>query len=52
MLVTLGHAKINSYVEFTHTLMESLDKKDLEIHFKELAQLKQTGTLEAYIIDF
>jgi hypothetical protein len=32
--------------------MDMFDKKDPEIHFRELAQLKQTGTPDAYITDF
>jgi hypothetical protein len=32
--------------------MERFDKKDLELHFKELAQLTQAGTLDAYIMEF
>jgi hypothetical protein len=51
-LVTLGHANITSYVDFTHSLMDRFDKKDLEIHFRELAQLRQRGTLDAYITIF
>ena len=39
-LVTLGHNTINSYSEFTQKLMEWFDRKDPEIHFRELAQLK------------
>ena len=39
-LVTLGHNTIHSYDEFTQKLMERFDRKDLEIHFRELAQLK------------
>jgi len=42
-LVTLGHASITSYVEFTLRLIEFFDKKDSKIHFRELAQLKQTS---------
>jgi hypothetical protein len=51
-LVTLGHANITSYVDFTQNLMDRFDQKDPEIHFRELAQLKQTSTPEAYIIYF
>jgi hypothetical protein len=51
-LVTLGHANITSYEDFTQRLMEIFDKKDPEIHFRELAQLRQTGTPEAYITEF
>ena len=36
-LVTLGHANITSYLEFTQRLIERFDRKDPEIHFRELA---------------
>ena len=36
-LVTLRHASITSYVVFTQRLMDWFDKKDPEIHFRELA---------------
>jgi hypothetical protein len=39
-LVTMGHASITSYLDFTHKLMERFEKKDLKLHFRELAQLK------------
>ena len=32
--------------------MERFERKDLELPFNELAQLKQVGTLEAYILEF
>ena len=32
--------------------MERFEKKDPEIHFRELAQLKQTGSVEAFILEF
>ena len=32
--------------------MESFDRKDHELPFKELAQLKQVGTPEAYMLEF
>jgi hypothetical protein len=51
-LVTLGHSRITSYREFTNRLMERFDRKDLEIHFRNLAQLRQTGTAEAFITKF
>ena len=38
-LVTLGHNTISSYSDFTKRLMEQFDKRDSEIHFRELAQL-------------
>jgi hypothetical protein len=43
-LVTLGHSHITFYREFTDRLMDRFDRKDLEIHFRDLAQLRQTGT--------
>jgi len=36
-LVTLGHSRITSYREFTDTLMDRFDRKDPEIHFRDLA---------------
>ena len=39
-LVTLDHNTITSYSDFTQRLMERFDKKDPEIHFRELAQFK------------
>jgi hypothetical protein len=36
-LVTLGHATITSYLDFTHKLMERFDKKEPELNFMELA---------------
>ena len=32
--------------------MERFDRKDPEIHFRELAQLKQTSSAEAFISEF
>ena len=51
-LVTLGHASITSYLDFTQILINIFDKKDPEVHFKELASLKQTRTPDAYITEF
>jgi hypothetical protein len=51
-LVTLGHATITSYLDLTQKLMERFDKKDPELHFRELAQLKQEGSSDAYITEF
>jgi hypothetical protein len=47
-LVTLGHSRITSYREFTYRLMEKFGRKDPEIHFRDLAQLRQTGTTEEH----
>jgi hypothetical protein len=51
-LVTLGHSRITSYREFIDRLMDRFDRKDPEIHFRDLAQLRQTGTTEAFITEF
>jgi hypothetical protein len=41
-----------SYTEFTQRLIDRFYQEDLELHFWELTQLKQTGTVEAYIYEF
>jgi hypothetical protein len=51
-LVTLGHSHITSYREFTERLMDRFDRRDPEIHFRDLAQLRQTGIAEAFITEF
>jgi hypothetical protein len=51
-LVTLGHSRITSYREFTNRLMDRFDRKDPEIRFRDLAQLRQTYTVEAFITEF
>jgi hypothetical protein len=51
-LVTLGQSRITSYREFTNRLMDKFDRKDPEIHFRVLSQLRQTDTIEAFIIEF
>ena len=51
-LVTLGHNLITTYEEFTNGLIERFDVKDPEVSFRELAQLKQHGSLDAYVNDF
>ena len=51
-LVTLGHNTITSYTDFTQRLIERFDRKDPEVHFRELAQLKQTGSADAFISEF
>jgi hypothetical protein len=48
----LGHSHITSYREFTERLMDRFDRRDPEIHFRDLAQLRQTGTPEAFITEF
>ena len=51
-LVTLGHNTITSYPNFTQRLIEQFDQKDPEVHFRELAHLKQTGSADAFILEF
>ena len=41
---TLVHDHIISYEGFSNALMEIFERKDPELFFKELAQLKQVGT--------
>jgi hypothetical protein len=43
-LVTFGHNHITSYREFMERLMNRFDRRDPKIHFRNLAQLRQTGT--------
>jgi hypothetical protein len=51
-LVMLGHSHITSYREFIERLMDMFDRRDPKIHFRDLAQLRQTGTTEAFITEF
>ena len=51
-LRTLGHDHILSYEGFSYALMERFERKDPELHFKKLVQLKQVGTPEAYMLEF
>jgi hypothetical protein len=51
-LVTFGHIRTTSYREFTDRIMDRFDRKDPEIHFRDLAQLRQTNIVEAFITDF
>jgi len=51
-ILTLGHSDIKSYEEFTQRLMGRFDRKDLEIHFRELAELRHTCTPKAYVTNF
>jgi hypothetical protein len=51
-LVTLGHNRITSYLEFTERLMERFDRRDPELHFRDLTQLRQTVSVEAFISKF
>ena len=48
-MVTLGHNQITSYEDFIENLIERFDTRDPELQFKELAQLKQWGSVETFI---
>jgi hypothetical protein len=51
-LVTLGHSRITSYREFIDRLMDRFERKDPKIHFRDLAQLRETRIEEAFITEF
>jgi len=51
-LITMEHSSITSCVDLAPRLINRFDRKYLEIQFKELAQLQQTGTPAAYISEF
>ena len=48
----LGHDHILSYEGLSNPLMDRFERKDPKHPFKELAQLKQVGTHEAYMLEF
>ena len=45
-MVTLGHDRINSYVNFMEIHIDHFDRKDLELKFKDVAQIEQIGLVE------
>jgi hypothetical protein len=49
---TLGHNHITSYPEFTQRLIDRFDQGDPELHFRELTQLRKTGSPEDFIEEF
>ena len=51
-LVTMGHNTITLYPYFTKRFIERFDRKDPEVHFRELAQLKQASSEDAFISEF
>ena len=51
-IINLGHDLILSYESFSISLMEIFQRKDRELPFKELAQLKQVGTPISYMLEF
>jgi hypothetical protein len=48
-LVTLGHSYITSYSEFTERLMERFERRDQELHLRDLTQLEKTRSVESFI---
>ena len=44
--ITLGHDQIKPYAEFTERLIERFDGKDPKLNFKDLAQLRQTRSVD------
>lgn len=48
-LAAPGHGLIDTYDEFCKRLVNRFDRKDLEVHFRKLAQLKQGGLFEKYV---
>jgi hypothetical protein len=51
-MTTLGHEHVTSYLDFTQRLIDRFDREDPELHFRELTQIKQTGSPEAFIEEF
>ena len=51
-VTNLGRDHILSYYGFSNALMEIFERKYPELPFKEVAQLKQVETLEAYMLEF
>lgn len=51
-LITLGYNLITTYDEFTDNMTERFYVKEPKVSLHELAQLKQHGSLEAYVTDF
>jgi hypothetical protein len=45
-LVTLRHSHITSYLEFNERLMKRFDRRDPKLHFKDLTQLRLTGSIK------
>ena len=46
-LVTQDHGLITSYEANTH-----FDRKDIEVYYRDLAQLRQGGSLDNFIDEF
>ena len=51
-LVTQDHRLITSYEVFSSKLITRFDRKDIEVYYRDLAQLWQSGTLDHFIDEF
>ena len=51
-LKNLGHDQVKTYRYFIDRILEIFEKKYPKLSFKELAQLKQVGTLTDYMMEF
>ena len=51
-LLSLGHQNVTSYQEFSQKLIKRFDQVQPEWYFKELAHLKQHGTVEEFANEF
>lgn len=51
-MITMDDTQITSYMDFIERLIKRLNNKDPELYFKELAQLKQEGSIEEFIRNF
>jgi len=51
-LVSQHHDRIDSYDEFVTKLIQRFDRKDTEVYYCELAQLKQEGRVVQYVNEF
>lgn len=50
--ITLQHDQIKTYVEFTERLIEQFYGKYPKLNFKDLVQLRQTGLVDQFIVEF
>ncbi|KAH9293543.1 hypothetical protein KI387_041248, partial [Taxus chinensis] len=51
-LVTQGHELLQSYRDFSERLIARFDRKDVELYYRDLAQLRQSGHVDSYINEF
>lgn len=51
-LVTQDHGLITSYETFSSKLIIFFDKKDIEVYYRDVAQLQHGGSLDDFIDEF